>query len=136
MAITVSCGCGKQFQVENYHAGRPVRCPYCAGVLDAPHTADPVQPRAEPSPSRATPAWASTSDFFLTAGRVICFLGCVVAVVKTVNGLTVMEQVAGIINVSSGNRFLMVVGVLLDGFIWFCISAALVVVFTRVQQLK
>jgi prepilin-type processing-associated H-X9-DG protein len=36
MSITVSCPCGKQLEVRDDYAGKPVKCPDCGRVLEAP----------------------------------------------------------------------------------------------------
>jgi hypothetical protein len=74
-------------------------------------------------------------NFFLTAGAVIGVLSCVFAVLKTLYGLMVLRQESLIISVSTESSALVVTVILLDGFVWFCVSAALVVVFRRVGQL-
>jgi hypothetical protein len=84
--------------------------------------------------------WGSGSEtrignFFLTVGTVIGVLGCVFSVLKTLYGLMVLKQVSSIISVSTESSALLVTVILLDGFVWFCLSAALVVVFRRVLQL-
>jgi hypothetical protein len=77
---------------------------------------------------------STVGDIFLTEGTVICFLGCVFAVLKTLYGLWTLNLVASIINVTTGHTALLIAVILLDGLLWFCLSAALVVVFVRVKQ--
>jgi hypothetical protein len=54
--------------------------------------------------------------------------------VKTVYELWTLKQVFSIISVSTVSSTWTTVLILLDGFVWFCLCAAWVVVFVRVQQ--
>jgi hypothetical protein len=74
-------------------------------------------------------------DFFLMTGALISLLGCVFAVAKTLYGLWTLQQIGGLIAVPTGETTLLVGMILLDGLVWFCLSAALLVVFLRVSHL-
>lgn len=78
----------------------------------------------------------TVGNFFLSTARVICVFGCLFAIGKTLYGLVMLKQVGGLINTSTEDSALLVVLILLDGFVLFCLSAALVVVFVRVSRLS
>jgi hypothetical protein len=86
------------------------------------------------APGSGSASGSAIGDFFLTVGVVICFLGCVFAVLKTLYGLWTLNQVASLIHVTTEYSVLLIGVILLDGFVWFFLSAALVVVFLRVLQ--
>jgi hypothetical protein len=100
--------------------GAPAVCPRC-GTRWAPLSTDAERLDLEP--------WLG--NFFLSVGILVCSLGCVFAVVKTIYGLLAFEQVASIIRVPGTSYALFVVLTLLDGFVCFSLCAALVVVFFR-----
>jgi hypothetical protein len=85
------------------------------------------------APGSQSTSRSAIGDFFLTVGVVICFLGCAFAVLKTLYGLWTLNQVVSIIHVTTGHSVLLIGVILLDGLVWFCLSAALVVVFVRVK---
>lgn len=82
------------------------------------------------------PRAPGAAHFFLMAGAVICSLGCLWAVLKTWYGLSTLTRVAPLIDVVSVSPALLVVLILLDGFIWFVLCAALVILFVRVSRLE
>lgn len=108
MPICTKCGTG--FEVAD-----GLQCPKCGSV-----------PSQRP---------ASAGNFFLSTGAVICCLGCIFAVLKTLYGLLTLKQMYSIISVSDQSSAWLIVLILLDGFVWFCLSAALLVVFLRVKDL-
>ncbi len=124
-------------------------CPECFQGLDEPtaaqlaaggtaiaNAADPPTASAGVSKTTAGPLPPSIGNIFLVVGAVICVCGCVFAVLKTLYGLWTLRQVASIITVSTADSTLLIAMVMLDGFVWFCLCAALVVVFMRVARLK
>src|SRR5262245_11049431 len=54
MPIPISCVCGKQFQVKDELAGRPVRCP-CSRVMTVPGRPVAVAPPPVPRPASPPP---------------------------------------------------------------------------------
>ncbi len=111
-------------------------CYRCGIGFDLVEGTAPVCPKCR---SRWTPAsnkrGSPIGDFFLTVGLVICFLGCGFAVLKTLYGLWTLEQVASIVSTSTASSVWLIALILVDGFIWFCLSAALLVVFARLRDL-
>jgi hypothetical protein len=106
--------------------------PALSDLRGLPEVADPPSVA-----SRLRQPWGATiGNFFLLAGAAICVLGCCFAVFKTLYGLWTLEQLAGIISVSKAPLPLVIAMILLDGCVWFCFFAALVVVFVRVYLLR
>jgi hypothetical protein len=74
-------------------------------------------------------------NLFLTVGAIICFLGCVFTVISTVFGLLATQRVSPLVPVTTMDTTAVTWLVLLDGFLEFCMFAALFVVFVRVSRL-
>jgi hypothetical protein len=140
MAYLLGCACGRQLPVLAGAAGSTILCvcgrsvavPSLSHLRGLPEVVDP--PTAT---SRLRKTWGgSLGNLFLAAAAVICALGCLFTVLKTAYSLTTLKQVASIITASNENDRILIVLILLDGFVEFCLCAALVVVFVRVSQLK
>jgi hypothetical protein len=75
-------------------------------------------------------------NFYLTVGQVIAALGCVLALLTMVFKLASVAQVSGVFGIPVKDRVLLVLLILLEGFVYFCLSAALLVTFTRVKRYR
>ena len=75
-------------------------------------------------------------NFFLTVGAVVCVFGCAFTVLRTLYRLGTLNQVGGLIAGPTNDSALLIGMILLDGVVWFCLSAALLVVFVRVSRLN
>ena len=99
---------------------------------------DPPPPAPPPAPAVTAargPAGRAAGNFFLVVGAIICLVSCALAVVSTVGALVASERVAVVVPLSARTGGLLAAAILLDGCVWFSLSAALFVVFQRALPL-
>ncbi len=119
MPICSNCGNGFD-RVE----GEVPTCPKCGAPWAPP-------PRSLQGLSIGDPSFG---NLFLFLAKLICSVGCVFSVLKTIVGLWTVKQFAAIISVPTDSTLLAIVVILLDGFVWFCLNGALIVVFSRCRR--
>ena len=68
MRTRVECTCGWQRELSEFYAGKRIRCPECAVVVDVPGESDrglynsPMPIHQKPQPERLSGCWVSTGN--------------------------------------------------------------------------
>jgi hypothetical protein len=130
--ISVTCLCGRHFQVEEVHAGKPVRCPACGVRQVAPLTSSVTgadEPRdrfgEEPQPRPAGPRTSGAAIASLVMGIIslVCGFLMILGIPAVITGLVAVRR----INQSQGKQTGK--GLAVTGIVTGALSTLLLVAF-------